>query len=306
MADVSADEISSARVRVSQPWYHWSPLPHRPSVTLPQGARVAVAFVIDLRAVEWELERKLVVVAPPGGRGMGPVPDLPRMSDREFGHRVGIFRLMKIFAALGVRPAAAVDVLTAEQYPALTARVVPGLGEILAGGLSANRPITSLMTQAEERHYIESTLKRLEDALGVRPVGWLGPEHSESFRTPALLADAGLGYVADWGNDELPYAMPGAGPNFWSFPLSWELSDLSAVHLRTVPPATYAASLSDAFEVLCNEAQPGARILAVHLHPWVAGRPSLAAALAPSLQGIVSDPRAWVATPAEIIAWIRP
>jgi allantoinase len=285
-------------------WFSWSACTARPPVSWPGGARVAVSVVLDLGAVEWELPGENVTVAPLGGRGIAPYPDVPRMSHREFGHRVGVFRLLQILSDLDIKPAAAIDVLTAERYPRLVDHLRPVVGEFLAGGLSASRPITSLMTPDEEHHYIDTTLNRLEAALGSRPAGWLGPEHSESERTPALLAEAGLVYVADWGNDEQPYSMAGAGRDFWAFPLSWELSDVNAFFLREVSPAVYARSLKDAFAVLRADGETSGRVLGIHLHPWLAGQAFRAGGIKEALAA-VSGADAWIATPLEIVDWCR-
>jgi peptidoglycan/xylan/chitin deacetylase (PgdA/CDA1 family) len=225
------------------------------------------------------------------------------MSHREFGHRVGVFRLLRLMRELGIAPAVAIDVLTAEHYGPLLEHVRPAAAEFLAGGLSASRPLTSSMTDAEEFHYIQSTLDRLETVLGTRPAGWLSPEHSESARTPALLARAGLRYVADWCNDEQPYPMRGAGPDLWAFPLSWELSDLAAMYAREVSPADYGRSIREAFDVLCDEG-PG-RVLALHLHPWLSGQAFRAAAISDALAYLCGSPHAWLATPLDIVAWTR-
>ncbi|MEU1465654.1 hypothetical protein ABZ467_34370 [Streptomyces sp. NPDC005727] len=286
-------------------WYSWLPLPARAPLRWPGGAKVAVSVVLDLRAAEWDDPRHATPVPPPGGRGVAPYPDFPRMSHREFGHRVGVFRLLRILGRLGIAPAVAVDVLTAEEYGPLMGHLRPAAAEFLAGGLSASRPLTSRMTEPEEAHYIRLTLDRLEAALGVRPSGWLSPEHSESARTPALLARAGLDYVADWGNDEQPYPLRGTADGLWAFPLSWELSDLAAMFLREVPPADYGRGLREAYDVLCRDAAASGRVLALHLHPWVSGQAFRAGAVEEALRHIAADGGAWLATPGEIVQWCR-
>lgn len=285
-----------ARPGYDHDWFGWSPLPERPAPRWPDGARVAVSVVVHLGAVEWE-HPDPPVIPPPGGRGIGPAPDFPRMSHREFGHRVGIFRLLRILAGHGVAPAAVVDVLTAEHYPALMPHLLDAASEILAGGLSASRPVTGVMTADEERHYIGETLRRLGGALPTAPTGWLGPEHSESDRTPALLAEAGLRYVADWANDERPYPMR---DGLWCYPLSWELSDVSAMFLRQVSPSTWARSVIGAFDVLHAE---GGRVLGLHLNPWVTGQAFRAGAVDAVLRHIRGHDGVWFAGPGEVVDW---
>lgn len=301
--NVIDDQRPAAAAGLDQAWYRWSPLPRRVRRGWPDGAAVAVCVVIDLGAAEWDREPFSPVPAP-GGRGIAPPPDFPRLSHREFGHRVGVFRLLELVHRLGVPSTAAVDVMTVEQYGALLPHLHRVVGEFVAHGLSASRPITSQMSEAEERHYIATALERLDRGLGTRPRGWLGPEHSESARTPALLAAAGVEYVLDWGNDEQPYPMPGAGP-LWALPLSWELCDLNAAHVRLVLPHVYAQSIIDAFDVMRHESAEAPRLLAIHLHPWISGQAFRIDALERALTHIVGSGAAWLATPGQVVEWAR-
>jgi hypothetical protein len=281
-------------------WFPWSPLPKRPRVPLPDGAHVAVSVVLDLGAVEWE--RAEPVIRPPGGRGVAPYPDVPRMTHREFGHRVGIFRLLRMVEDLGIPVAAAVDVLTVEHYGRLVEHLTPGVREFVAGGLSASRPITSAMSEDEERHYIGESLRRLSAGLPTEVRGWLGPGRGESARTPGLLAEAGLQYLADWCNDDRPYRTTGAD-RLWSFPLSWELSDVAAMFDRQVLPWTYANSIAAAVDVLVEEGRSSGRVLGLHLHPWLSGQAFRVSALEELLRRLRADERIWWATPGQVVEW---
>jgi peptidoglycan/xylan/chitin deacetylase (PgdA/CDA1 family) len=227
------------------------------------------------------------------------------MSHREFGHRVGVFRLLQALERIDVRPAVVIDVLTAERYPRLVDHLVAADPELVAGGLSASRPITGAMSEAEERDYIDETMSRLAAACGVRPRGWLGPEHSESARTPRLLAEAGLGYVADWGNDERPYPMTGEAEGLWAYPLSWELSDLNMMFLRQLTPSAYSSALLEASHVMAAGGPGHGRALGIHLHPWLTGQAFRAAALARALARIRRSPRVWFAPPGDVVDHCR-
>jgi allantoinase len=291
----------SARPGYDHGWFRWSTLPDRPPVHWPGGASAAVSVVVDLGAVEWELEGP-GPVPPVGGRGTGPHPDVPRMSHREFGHRVGIFRLADMLADHGIPLVLATDVLTVEHYPSLVERLRPQVDEWIASGLSASRPLSSLMVADEERHYIATTLERLEHGLGVRPQGWLSPERSESLRTPGLLAEAGLTYVGDFGNDEQPYPLDAVAAPLWSFPMSWELADVAALFHRQVSPQAYAKSLVEALDTLCSDGSRGTgRMLGFQLSPWLSGQAFRADAVELVLRRVAEDPRIWAAPPSDII-----
>lgn len=278
-------------------WYRFSSLPTRPPLSWPKPTKTAVAILLDVRAAEWEFERPPVPV--PGGRGQGPFPDFPRLSHREFGHRVGVFRLTRLLTELRLPWTAVVDVLSAERYPVVVEHAVRPAVEIVAGGLSASRPITSRMVAEEEAHYVDMTLDRLDAALGGRPSAWMGPGWSESHRTPSVLAAAGLDVVLDYGNDEQPYPFPGAEP-LWCVPVSWELTDVAAVIDRDVDPTVYADSIAAAVRRLVVDASAGARMLALHLHPWVSGEPFRARSLRRVLTMLARRDDVWWTSPGQL------
>lgn len=301
-AAVHVEQAPLPAPRTHHPWFDFSPLPERAPVELPRAEPLAVSVVIDLRAVEWERPGHPSPIPPPGGRGVAPYPDVPRMSHREYGHRVGIFRMLDILRRLEIRPAVVIDVLTVERYRPLLERLHGDVAEFVAGGISASRPITSHFTEDEERDYLGSSLERLERGLGSRPLGWLSPEHSESHRTPRLLDEFGIDYVADWGNDEQPYPMSGAGA-LWAYPLSWELSDLAAMHLRESLPRTYARGVTEAVDELGRG--PERRVLGLHLHPWISGQPFRAGAIVEVLTHLARSPAVGLCTPQQAVAWYR-
>ena len=291
-----------AEVGYDHDWYRFSALPSRPDLRWPEGKKVAVAILLDVRAAEWEREPPPVPV--PGGRGTAAFPDFPRLSHREFGHRVGVFRLIQILAELRLPWSAVVDVLTAEHYPAVVERVVRPAAETVAGGLSASRPLTSLMAAEEEAHYVAMTLDRLEQALGHRPRAWMSPGWSESHRTPGILAAAGLDLVLDFANDEQPYPFAGAEP-LWCVPVSWELTDVAAIFDRDVDPEVYADCLAAAVERLVVDAPTGARMLGLHVHPWLSGEPFRARALRRVLTMLAKRDDVWWTSPSVLADHVR-
>lgn len=259
-----------------------------------------MSVVVHLGAVEWEDEDQAQRPRAVGGRGIAPAPDVPRLSNREFGHRVGAARLAGQLDEHGIVPAVVVDVLTAERYPGLLEHLPSS--EYLAGGLSASRPITSDMSEDEEADYIGLTLERLEAALGHRPAGWCSPERSESARTPGLLAVAGVSYLTDWVNDDMPYSFADTAPGLWSFPLSWELSDEATGFHRAMEPATWARSVGAALEQMAGE---GGRVLGLSLTPWVSGQAFRAPAVDTVLGFISAMENIWVAPPGAVIEYCR-
>ncbi|MCW2851888.1 MAG: hypothetical protein JWM84_1552 [Nocardioides sp.] len=282
-------------------WFGFQPIPERSVSPWPGGRPVAIAVLLDVRAAEWESVKPAVPV--PGGRGIAPYPDYPRLSHREFGHRVGVWRLSSLLGDLDIPWTAVLDVLTAEHYDLVRSLVVDQASQTVAGGLSASRPITSVMTLDEEHAYVRSTLRRLEQATGSRPSAWMGPGWSQSAHTPGVLADEGVELMLDWGNDELPYPIVGARP-LWAVPVAWELTDVAAMFERDVEPRDYAESIEAAVDTLSTDGRQTPRMACLHLHPWLSGEPFRTRALRPVLDRLARRDDVWLATPEQIAAHV--
>jgi peptidoglycan/xylan/chitin deacetylase (PgdA/CDA1 family) len=287
--------------------YDWSPLNgRRPVLRWPEGARVALCVIVDLEHMEWRRPPGAYQVPNlAGGYGQGPFPDVTAWSHREYGHRVGIFRLLDALDAHGVKPTIAMDALTAEHYPFLV-RHVRGRGdEVIGHGISVNRMITSRMSEDEEREYIRASVDSLTRAFGTAPRGWLGPEYGESARTPGLLTRAGIGYVCDWVNDEQPYRMNVPEGDLYALPISWPLDDVNALWDRRVSIDRYGRMITETFDTLHREGADNGRLLALHLRPWLIGQPFRIGVLEEALGHIVGRGGVWTATGTQVVEWCR-
>jgi peptidoglycan/xylan/chitin deacetylase (PgdA/CDA1 family) len=286
--------------------YAWSPIVGRAPLAWPGGARVAVAFVVSLG--HYEADPPSGAFDPPTHRSplrVMPPPDYPTVTHREYGHRIGIFRLFDLFDARAMRATAAVDALTAERYPRLVTECARRGWEVAAHGTGQRRAITAEMSEADERSYVRSALDAVGRAAGTMPRGWLSPERSESARTPALLAEAGVDYLCDWANDDQPYLVGPADRAVVSLPLMQELSDVTLHWNRRVTMARWAAVVCEAFDTLYREGSGGGRLFALPLHPWCIGQPFRVKYLDQVLAHVTSREAVWAATGAEIAAWYR-
>jgi peptidoglycan/xylan/chitin deacetylase (PgdA/CDA1 family) len=240
-----------------------------------------------------------------GGYGPSPFPDVTRWSHREYGHRVGVFRVLETLARYGMRPTVAMDVLTAENYPFLV-RHCQSLGcEIMAHGISVSQQITDHMPEQEELAYIHASVERMTRATGATPAGWLGPEYGESSRTPQLLAQAGIQYVCDWTNDEQPYAMKAPQGSLTALPINLPLDDVNALFDRHIPVGRYELMLMEGFDTLYRDGAGNGRLLVLNLHPWLIGQPFRIRYLNRALDYMTRREGVWVATGSEIVDWYR-
>ena len=287
--------------------YDWNPLNgDRRVLRWPNDAPLALCVLVTLEHMEWRVpEGAFQSASLAGGYGPSPFPDVTRWSHREYGHRVGVFRLLDTLAKYGITPTVAMDVLTAENYPFLV-RHLKSLGcEIIAHGISVSQQITENMPEQEEREYIQASVERMTRATGATPAGWLGPEYGESSRTPQLLAHAGLSYVCDWTNDEQPYPIKAPQGQLTALPINLPLDDVNALFDRHIPISRYELMLKEGFDALYQEGAANGRLLVLNLHPWLMGQPFRVRYLSRALDYMTRREGVWTATGSEIVDWYR-
>jgi peptidoglycan/xylan/chitin deacetylase (PgdA/CDA1 family) len=285
--------------------YAWAPLnATRPRLEWPRKAAVALCAIVVLEHTEWQPAAGSFRVANlAGGYGWGPFPDVTAWSHREYGNRVGIFRVLDVLERHGIRPTVAMDALTARHYPYLVRHCVDRGAELIGHGIAATRMITSRMSEAEENDYILTSIDAITRATGKAPAGWLGPEFGESQRTPQLLARAGIRYVCDWVNDEQPYRMTVPQGSLHALPVSLPLDDVNALWERHVDIDQYERMIRDSFDTLHRDGSQSGRLLVLSLHPFLIGQPFRIASLDTALGHIAGHEGVWTATGSEVIDW---
>ncbi len=283
--------------------YEWSPLnATRAAIRWPGKARVALCVIVTLEHMEWSRPPGSYQVPNlAGGYGQGPFPDVTAWSHREYGHRVGIFRVLNVLEKHGIKPTIAMDALTAEHYPFLVRHCLARNCEIIGHGVSVNRMITSRMSEDEEREYIRTSIEAVTRATGKAPTGWLGPEYGESTRTPRLLAQSGIRYVCDWANDEQPYPLKVPQGKLYALPVTLPLDDINALWDRRIDIDRYGEMIQETFGTLYREGANNGRLLVLNLHPFLIGQPFRIGCLDRALDHIVRRGGVWAATGSEII-----
>ncbi|TBR27106.1 MAG: hypothetical protein EPO10_19810, partial [Reyranella sp.] len=225
---------------MDNPWYDYAPYPKRPKLNWPRNARVAFYVVLHLEYYELLPPEGIVKDSRFTGEFGTYHPDYRTWTQREYGNRTGIFRVLDVLDRYQIRAGVAVNAMAAERYPFLMEQFRKRNYEIIGHGVSANRMISSKMSEAEEKAEIATSIVAIEKATGSAPRGWLGQEYGESQRTPQLLAEAGLDYVLDWPNDDQPYAMHvGDDRKFVSLPNQPEWDDVQQLWLRRINTTRY-------------------------------------------------------------------
>lgn len=279
--------------------YPWSALHERKPIRWPGGAPVAVWLCVSL-------EYFPITPADTPFRAPGhmqtPHPDYRHYTARDYGTRVGFYRLLDALASVGATCSVAANSAVADHAPPLLGQVAAAGHEIIAHSTDMNGTIASGLAEEEERALIAASLDRLEQATGTRPTGWLSIARSQSWNTHRLLQEAGVRYCCDWVNDELPWRFANGLINL---PLNHELSDRQVITVQQNSAESYAEQLLDAFDWLASEAgeQGGGRMLPIHLTPYISGLPYRIGAIERLLVELKAR-GAWFATGAQILdAW---
>ena len=282
--------------------HEWSPISTRGKLSWPDNAKVALCVIITLEHTEWEAPEGSFSADQAGGLGLRPFPDYPRFSHREYGHRVGIFRVLDTLERLKIKATVAMDTQTAEGYPYLVKHCQDRDCEIIAHGVSGTQMISGKMSIEEEADFIRASLDAMKEATGLAPRGWFGTDYGESERTPGLLRQAGIDYLCDWVNDEQPYPMT---EGLVALPTMLEMAGLFAMSNRRVEIERYCQSLKDGFDVMFRDGGNNGRLMTINLHPWLVGQPFRIGYLEEALAHIMGHDGVWAASGAEIIDWFR-
>ena len=283
--------------------YAFSPIGERPALSWPGGSPVALWVVLYLDY--WELSTPEGSHRAPDTQGMwGHVfPDLRTWSYRLHGERIGVFRILDVLSRHGIHATIAAGAEICQRHPALVAECAERGHEIAAHGTHATRMITSRMSEDEERRFISESVDAVTKASGVRPRGWFGQDQGESTRTPRLVAESGLNYLADWPNDDQPYWMTLERP-LVSLPLQTELDDMQLLWMRQRPTWSYPAAVEAAASRLATEgaASGRARTLGLGLRSWLFGRPHRIRYLDQTLETLMRRSDVWQASAGSIVS----
>ncbi len=285
--------------------YPASPMPARTPVGWPGGKPVAVTLLVNL---EWFPITPADQPFRAPGHMVTPYPDYRHYTAREYGTRVGFYRLLDAFAKAGVKATIAVNSAIAERYPSIIADILAGGHEIIAHSTDMNATIASGLAEADERALIAEARDRLAAVTGTTPRGWQSIARSQSVNTPRLLVEAGFDYMCDWVNDDLPYLATTAAGTIVSVPFNHELSDRQMIAVQQQSMDSVAQQIEDALAWLKAEAAHyrAGRVLPFTLTPYITGLPYRMDAFEALLNRLARDEATWFATAGELVDSWRP
>ena len=280
--------------------YDWSDLFQRAPIVWPNGARIALSIVTHVQHFPLDMPSKPFKA--PGALSM-PYPDFRYYTNRDYGNRVGIFRILRLLGEKGLKASFAVNGIIANRYPALLDAVVEGGHEVVAHGLDMGKVHHSGLSEEDENAIIAEALGLLRQASGQKVEGWLSPGRAQGFNTPDLLAKNGVTYGLDWANDDLPYEMRTKNGVLIAMPMAYETDDRVVADEYFQSEADWVQQVKDRFNVLYREsADYGGRVMSLPIHSWVSGMPYRVEYLREVLDYILSHEGVWNAPAGEICA----
>ncbi|WP_045075114.1 polysaccharide deacetylase family protein [Psychromicrobium lacuslunae] len=274
--------------------FSYSPITERPTINWPDGKRVA--FYLGLNVEHFLPDRPSTSIWP-----STLVPDALNHGWRDYGARVGIWRITEILDRHGIRASVLLNSMVAEHNPQIIEAGLERDWPWLARG-STNSILHTGLDRAEEQQVLSNIIDTIESSTGKKPQGWMGPGLSETHHTAELLAELGLGYVLDWTNDDQPY--PLTVPGMFSLPYTVELNDL-ILFPRGLTGPDFLQMVKDQHEVLSKDSQTSGRVMALALHPFVIGQPFRAKYLDLALEYLAAQPDVWLTTSDEIYQHYR-
>lgn len=277
--------------------YDYWPYRDRPKVVWPGGKRLAFWVAPNIEFYELDPPRNPSRAAWPR-----PTPDVAGYAARDYGNRVGHWRMMELLDRYGIRGSISLSVALIQHHPEIIQACVDRDWEFFSHGIYNTRYCYG-MDEAQERAIIEDSIRTVQAATGQRISGWLAPALTHTERTLDLLAEYGLTYTCDLFHDDQPTPVKTATGRFVSIPYSLEMNDAITFNVQNMTPRRYVEILKANFDRLYAEGERSGTVMCIPLHAYLIGQPYRLEPFEEALAYITSHPDVWVATGREIAAY---
>jgi allantoinase len=252
---------------------------------LPSHGRYTYRGIKDRAVYDWPNGKRLAVYIGLNlehfafGEGLGaelasggPQPDVLNFAWRDYGNRVGAWRLLDLFEELKFPASVLINSSLYDYCPEVIA-AFRKRGDEMVGHGHTNSERQGTLEEPAERRLIASTTEAIARHEGVRPSGWLGPWISESPVTPDLLAEQGYTYLLDWCMDDQPIWFKTRSGRILAVPYPQEANDIPAIVGRKIGPDAFADLIVDNFDEMLQQARSGPLVMGIALHPYIVGQP---------------------------------
>ena len=264
----------------------------------PGNNTLAVWFAPNVEVWHYDSAAGTAISPNPTNR----VPDVFNYAWREYGMRVGLWRLADVFDEAGVKATVALNAQVCDVYPKAMDEMKRRGWEFMGHGTTNSTNLAEFDQQPDqERDAIRNILKTIEQASGKRPRGWLGSGLVETYNTLDILAAEGVNYCGDWNNDDQPVPMKVKTGKIFGIPYCNEINDIGVYLRKGWTGEQYLLSVIDQFDTLYADSRKQPRVLGVPLHPMISGQPLRIKYLQRAIAHMKEHQGVWFATGSEII-----
>ncbi len=248
--------------------YDYSAWRGRTPYAWPGGAKLAVYLGVNLE--HFAFGEGLGAELAPGG----PQPDVLNFAWRDYGNRVGGWRLLDLLDEVAMPATVLLNSAMYDYAPDLVA-AHRARGDEMAGHGRTNSERQSVLPEAEERRLIADSTEAIARHEGAAPRGWLSPWIAESRTTPDLLAEEGYRYTMNWCADDAPVWMRTRGGKLLAMPYPQEVNDIPAIAARRESAEAFARMIVDDFEERLRQVRADGlpQVMGIALHPYIIGQP---------------------------------
>ena len=280
--------------------YPYSGILDRPKVVWPDGKRLAVWIVPNVEHYEY--------IPPPNAVRdpwpRTPHPDVFGYSHRDYGNRVGIWRLFEVVDELKARCSVSLNLGVFEHFPEIMEACEARDWDIICHGIYNTKHILKLSPE-EEGAYIHACIAKSRQLIGRSFNGWFSPGLSYTHNTIDLIGEAGINYFCEWTFDEHPVEVRSKSGRVFAMPYQFDINDgvFFNRRYRHADGEVFAKMMIDHFDRMYAESELQGRVMCIALHPYLIGQPHNIGPLRRALSYILGHDGVWNATGSEILDW---
>jgi allantoinase len=280
--------------------YDYWPYRDRPKIVWPEGKKLAFWIAPNIEFYEFDPPKN-----PSRGGWPKPAPDVVGYSQRDWGNRVGHWRLMELMDRYGMRGSISLSTALIDHHPEIIEACVARNWEFFSHGIYNTR-YSYGMTEAQERAVIEDSIRSIQAATGQRIRGYLAPALTHTERTFELLGEYDFWYTCDLFQDDQPQPIKTRQGQVISMPYSLEVNDVITYGQQGMDPWRYADVLKRHFDQLLAEGEESGTVMCIPLHAYLVSQPHRIGPFEEALKHIAAHAGdVWITTAAEIAGYYR-
>jgi peptidoglycan/xylan/chitin deacetylase (PgdA/CDA1 family) len=234
-----------------------------------------------------------------------PLPDHRNYSWREYGNRVGVWRMLELLDELKLPAAHLTNSYLYDTHPEVMEAIRKRQDEFIGHGRTNSEKVGGRPEEEERRLIAEATLA-ITRSEGRAPTGWMTPLMMPSEVTLDLLKEAGYRYALDWPVDDQPCWMRTRSGPLLNIPYPLETNDYGVALTFHHDAVQFAATMVRQFEEMIEQSERAPLVFSIALHTMISGQPHRIRALRDGLSRILNHPkfdRVWLTRPGDIASY---